>query len=161
MTLSCPNTPVNLQIVIPKGVRTARFLQRASSPEGPCVFPMEQASYLYMMSSSSRRALYTGVTARLRSRVFEHKNDLIEGFSSKYKCHRLVYFERFESVVDAIAREKEIKGWRREKKNKLVESMNPHGRIWPQPGIRKHSCFRGSLSNHQPETQGPSLLFGR
>lgn len=78
-----------------------------------------------MMGSSSRRALYTGVTARFRQRVFEHKNDLVEGFSSKYKCHRLVYFERFDSVVDAIAREKEIKGWRREKKNKLVESMNP------------------------------------
>jgi len=86
---------------------------------------MEQASYFYMMISSSRRALYAGVTARFRSRVFEHKNDLIEGFSSKYKCHRLVYFERFERVVDAIAREKEVKGWRREKKNKLVESMNP------------------------------------
>ena len=78
-----------------------------------------------MKSSSSRRALYTGVTAWFRQRVFEHKNDLVEGFSSKYKCHRLVYYERFESVVDAIASEKEIKGWRREKKNKLVESMNP------------------------------------
>src|SRR5260370_756722 len=78
-----------------------------------------------MMSSSSRRALYTGFTARFRQRVFEHKNDLVEGFSSKYKCHRLVHFERFDSVIDAIAREKEIKGWRREKKNKLVESMNP------------------------------------
>ena len=65
------------------------------------------------------------MTARFHQRVFEHKNDLIAGFSSKYKCHRLVYFERFENVVDAIAREKEIKGWRREKKNKLVDSMNP------------------------------------
>jgi putative endonuclease len=86
---------------------------------------MDQASHVYMMSSSSRRALYTGVTARLRQRVFEHKNDLVEGFSSKYKCHRLVYFERFTTVVDAIAREKQVKGWRREKKDKLVESMNP------------------------------------
>ena len=105
---------------------SARFLQRANSPEGPCVPQMERRpGYVYMMSSSSRRALYTGVTAWFRQRVFEHKNDLVEGFSSKYKCHRLVYYERFESVVDAIAREKEIKGWRREKKNKLVESMNP------------------------------------
>ena len=86
---------------------------------------MDEASYVCMMSSSSRRALYTGITARFRSRVFEHKKDLVEGFSSKYKCHRLVYFERFERVVDAIAREKEIKGWRREKKNNLVESINP------------------------------------
>ncbi len=83
---------------------SARFRQRANSPEGPCVRKMGRYSYVYMMSSSSRRALYTGITARLRRRVFEHKNDLVEGFSSKYKCHRLVYFERFESVVDAIAR---------------------------------------------------------
>ena len=77
------------------------------------------------MGSASRRALYTGVTGRLRKRVFMHKNDLVEGFTAKYKCHRLVYFEIFASVNDAIAREKQIKGWRREKKDKLVESMNP------------------------------------
>jgi putative endonuclease len=86
---------------------------------------MEKLSYVYMMGSASRRALYTGVTVHLRKRVFEHKHDLIEGFSSKYKCHRLVYFEEFTSVVDAIAREKQIKGWRREKKDKLVQSINP------------------------------------
>jgi len=78
-----------------------------------------------MMGSTSRRALYAGVTAHLNKRVFEHKNNLIEGFTSKYKCHRLVYFEAFDNVLDAIAREKEIKGWRREKKDKLVESVNP------------------------------------
>ena len=86
---------------------------------------MEKVAYVYMMSSSSRRALYTGITSRFRHRVFEHKKDLVEGFSSKYKCHRWVYFERFERIVDAIAREKEIKGWRQEKKNKLIESINP------------------------------------
>ena len=86
---------------------------------------MEQYSYMYMMGSASRRALYTGVTTRLGKRVWEHKSDLIEGFSSKYKCHRLVYFETFTHVKDAIAREKQVKSWRREKKNKLVESKNP------------------------------------
>jgi putative endonuclease len=86
---------------------------------------MEKQSYLYMMGSASRRALYTGVTARLRKRVFMHKNDLIEGFTAKYKCHRLVYFEVFANINTAIAREKQVKGWRGEKKNKLVETMNP------------------------------------
>ena len=86
---------------------------------------MDRQSYVYMMASASRRALYTGITARLLQRVFEHKHDLIEGFSSKYKCHRLVYYETFNSVTDAIAREKQIKGWRRDKKAKLVESKNP------------------------------------
>jgi len=86
---------------------------------------MEKISYIYMMGSASRRALYTGVTAMLYERVFEHKNNLGGEFTSKYKCYRLVYFERFTSIGVAIAREKEIKGWRREKKNKLVETVNP------------------------------------
>jgi putative endonuclease len=86
---------------------------------------MEKASYTYIMSSASRRALYTGVTALLYERVFEHKNNLGGYFTRKYKCHRLVYFERFTNIETAIAREKEIKRWRREKKNRLVESLNP------------------------------------
>jgi putative endonuclease len=89
------------------------------------VLAMEKLSFIYLMGSASRRALYTGVTTNLQKRVFDHKNDLIEGFTSKYKCHRLVYFETFSNVINAIAREKEIKGSRREKKNKLVESQNP------------------------------------
>jgi putative endonuclease len=80
---------------------------------------MEKVSYIYMMGSSSRRPSYTGVTAPLYKRVWHGY------FTSKYKCYRLVYFEQFTNVETAIAREKEIKGWRREKKNKLVESMNP------------------------------------
>lgn len=86
---------------------------------------MDDRSYVYMMSSASRRALYTGVTVPLYKRVLEHKNNLGGYFTSKYKCHRLVYFEQFTSVKTAIDREKETKGWRREKKNRLVESLNP------------------------------------
>jgi putative endonuclease len=89
------------------------------------VLAMNRLSFIYLIGSASRRTIYTGVTTNLHNRVFEHKNDLIEGFTSKYKCHRLVYFETFGNVTDAIAREKEVKGWRREKKNKLVESKNP------------------------------------
>lgn len=86
---------------------------------------LDRYSFVYMMGSSSRRALYTGVTAFLQKRVFQHKNDLVDGFTKKYKCHRLVYYETFADISSAIAREKEIKGWRREKKNALVETMNP------------------------------------
>ena len=86
---------------------------------------MEKVSYIYMMGSSSRRPLYTGVRAPLYKRVWQHKNNLGGYFTSKYKCYRLVYFEQFTNVETAIAREKEIKGWRREKKNKLVELQNP------------------------------------
>ena len=86
---------------------------------------MEKVSYIYMMGSASRRALYTGVTAFFNERVWQHKNNLGGYFTTKYKCYRLVYFEQFTNVETAIAREKEIKGWRREKKDKLVESVNP------------------------------------
>lgn len=99
-----------------------------------------------MMSSNSRRALYTGVCAVLYKRVFQHKNDLIEGFTKKYKCHRLVYFESFAYIGQAIKREKEIKGWRREKKNALVETMNPQ---WKD---LSEDWYTNSLR----QTQGPS-----
>jgi putative endonuclease len=86
---------------------------------------MEKISYVYMMGSTSRHVLYTGVTAFLYLRVWQHKNNQGGYFTSKYKCYRLVYFEQFTNVEAAIAREKEIKGWRREKKNNLVTSKNP------------------------------------
>ena len=86
---------------------------------------MEKVSYVYMMGSASRRALYTGVAVPLYKRVWQHKNNQGGYFTTKYKCYRLVYFDQFTNVETAIAREKEIKSWRREKKNKLVESVNP------------------------------------
>ena len=85
----------------------------------------ERKYYVYMMMSSSRRALYTGVTGRLRRRVLQHKSREIDGFSSQYKTTRLVYFETYFYVRSAIGREKQIKRWRREKKIALIESMNP------------------------------------
>lgn len=69
--------------------------------------------------------LYTGVTSKLEGRVWEHRNHVIEGFTSKYKVNRLVYYEQFSDPISADTREKEIKGWRRQKKNKLVETLNP------------------------------------
>ncbi len=84
-----------------------------------------KASYVYMMCSASRRALYTGACASLYKRVWEHKNDLGGYFTSKYKCYRLVYFEQFGNIEYAFEPEEQIKGWRREKKNRLVETMNP------------------------------------
>lgn len=65
------------------------------------------------------------MTNNIERRMFEHKNHAIEGFSSKYGTDRLVYFEIFKDVRDAIAREKQIKSWRREKKEQLIESQNP------------------------------------
>ena len=69
--------------------------------------------------------MYVGVTNDLERRLFEHKNKLIKGFTQKYNINKLVYFEETKDITAAVAHEKEIKKWRREKKNKLVTGMNP------------------------------------
>ena len=80
--------------------------------------------YVYIVASLSKR-LYTGVTSKLETRVFQHKTKQKEGFTKRYHIGRLVYFETFRNVREAIAWEKEIKGWVRKKKIDLIESMNP------------------------------------
>ena len=80
--------------------------------------------YTYLLTNRSR-TLYTGVTNDLTRRVYEHRQKLIPGFTQKYNIDRLVYFEESADVKDAIAREKQIKGWTRAKKIALIESMNP------------------------------------
>ena len=72
--------------------------------------------------------LYTGVTNNLERRVFEHKNRLVDGFTKKYNITKLVYFEETSDISAAIYREKQIKGWARQKKIALIESMNPDWR---------------------------------
>jgi putative endonuclease len=79
--------------------------------------------YVYIMTNKSR-TLYTGVTNELERRVFEHKQQAIPGFTKKYNITRLVWFEPFQSIRDAIESEKRIKGWMRAKKVKLIESSN-------------------------------------
>ena len=77
---------------------------------------------------SSTGTLYTGMTNDLKHRVYQHKNKLVDGFTKKYNVHKLVYYEETGDVVATIAREKQIKGWLRIKKNNLVESVNPDWR---------------------------------
>ena len=81
--------------------------------------------YVYMMTNRHRNVLYTGMTNDLARRVYEHQNHLLPGFTSKYNVDMLVYFEQTGDVKAAIAREKQIKGWSRAKKNALVENLNP------------------------------------
>ncbi len=80
--------------------------------------------WVYIMASKSRR-IYTGMTNNLARRVAEHKTGAIEGFTHRYKINRLVYFERYQYVGNAIRREKAIKGLDRAKRVALIESMNP------------------------------------
>ena len=86
---------------------------------------MEKTFYVYLMTNRSRVVLYIGVTNSLVRRVWEHRNKTRDGFTKKYNVDRLVYFESFRDPRNAISREKEIKGWRRSKKNALVETLNP------------------------------------
>ncbi len=81
--------------------------------------------YVYIMASY-RGTLYTGVTNDLDRRVYEHRHKLVEGFTKKYNVSKLVYYEVTANVEAAIAREKQIKDWRRSKRVALIESMNPY-----------------------------------
>jgi len=80
--------------------------------------------YVYILVNSTG-TLYTGVTNDLERRMYEHRHGLMGGFTSRYKVARLLYYEVSDDVRSAIAREKEIKGWRREKKLALIDSANP------------------------------------
>ena len=79
----------------------------------------------YILTNVSRKTLYTGVTSTVVGRAWQHKNKVFSGFTSRYRVNRLVYFEKFSRIDDAIEREKEIKGWRRSKKVALIISTNP------------------------------------
>ena len=81
--------------------------------------------YVYILASKANTMIYIGVTNNLTRRLREHKNDKIEGFTKTYSIHKLVFFEEFSSINDAIACEKRLKRWTRAKKNALVESKNP------------------------------------
>ena len=78
------------------------------------------------MSSLNNATIYVGVTNDLERRVAEHKSGLIPGFTQKYHCKKLVYFESFSDIKQAIDREKQLKGWLRKKKDALIDSMNPN-----------------------------------
>ncbi|MDD5693556.1 MAG: GIY-YIG nuclease family protein [Patescibacteria group bacterium] len=80
--------------------------------------------FVYIMTNQSG-TLYIGVTNNLEKRVLEHKNELIDGFTKKYNCKKLIYFEQTSDVESAISREKQLKKWRREKKVKLINKLNP------------------------------------
>lgn len=80
---------------------------------------------VYILASQRNGTLYAGVTSDLIKRVWEHKNDLAEGFTKKYGVHLLVYFERHEEMGSAISREKQIKKWNRSWKLRLIEDHNP------------------------------------
>ena len=86
---------------------------------------MEKQYAVYILTNRSNKVMYVGVTSSLERRLAQHKDKSVSGFTAKYRVDRLVYYELTNDVLSAITREKEVKKWRREKKNRLVESINP------------------------------------
>ena len=85
----------------------------------------EKQYYVYIITNKYNTTIYVGVTNNLARRIYEHKNKLVEGFSSKYNLNKLIYFECTENVESAIIREKQIKNYSRAKKELLIEKINP------------------------------------
>lgn len=81
--------------------------------------------FTYILTNWNNKVMYIGMTNNLQRRMYEHRNKLIDGFTNQYNVHKLLYYESTEDVYAAIAREKQLKGWLRARKNALVETMNP------------------------------------
>jgi putative endonuclease len=86
---------------------------------------LTKSYYIYILASERNGTLYIGVTNDLLRRVYEHRNDLVEGFTKKYQVHRLVYYEQADDIYGAIQREKQLKAWKRQWKMRLIDEMNP------------------------------------
>jgi putative endonuclease len=144
--------------------------------------------WVYILVSRSG-TLYVGITGYLDRRIMQHKMDSIEGFTNKYKVHRLVYYETYDQVQRALGREKQLKGWRREKKIALIEKMNPRwqdlaenwgremrfpGTASPENSLTQHGrikilgilrssldCARDFACGFPPSTRKPRVLGPR
>ena len=92
------------------------------------MYGLQKYYYVYILASDTNGTLYIGFTSNLPQRIYEHKNHLTPGFTSKYDVCKLVYFERFTDVHDAIRHEKRLKEWKRNWKKDLIEKYNPEWR---------------------------------
>lgn len=81
--------------------------------------------FIYILTNFYNTTLYIGVTNNLARRIFEHKHKLVAGFSGRYNLNKLIYYEEFNAIIDAIAREKQLKNWHREWKLNLIRQVNP------------------------------------
>ena len=107
----------------------------------------EHRYYVYIVQSASRRALYFGMTNNLHKRAWQHKTHAFEGFTDNFNAERLVYWESFDDVHDAIARERQLKNWRRDKKLWLIARMNPGWKDLALSGMKhKVPRLRGSFT---------------
>ena len=98
---------------------------RLSEANGEILIIMYNSYYVYILSNQNDTVLYIGVTNNIERRIQEHKSGSIPGFTQKYNCIKLVYYETYSDINQAIEREKKLKKWRREKKDWLISTTNP------------------------------------
>ncbi|NCA84754.1 MAG: GIY-YIG nuclease family protein [Clostridia bacterium] len=98
--------------------------------------------FVYIITNYNKKVLYTGVTNSLSRRIIEHSNGMIEGFSKRYKCKYLIYYQHFPDINLAISREKQIKTWIRKKKEEMISAFNPEWKFLNDsiPSIEKVYC---------------------
>ena len=109
--------------------------------------PKNYIYFVYIVSSNSG-TLYIEITNDIERRMREHKSGEFEGFASKYRCNRLVYYERYGRVLQAISREKQLKGWRREKKIALIAKLNPRWEDLAESWGREMAFANQSIRDH-------------
>ena len=107
-----------------RGVRPLRLSLRRSDSDCGNLKNMDKQYYIYMMMNKNNTVIYAGVTNNLKKRVYEHKAKMVDGFTKKYNAIKLVYYEIFNDIENAIIREKQIKGGSRKKKIELINSTN-------------------------------------
>ncbi|HEX8616417.1 MAG TPA: GIY-YIG nuclease family protein [Thermoanaerobaculia bacterium] len=116
--------------------------------------------YVYMVTNAWNNVLYTGVTNSLERRVWQHKQKLIRGFTNQYNCDRLVYYEIFDEIEQAISREKQLKRWSRPKKDRLIATMNPAwtdlAAAWYPEGVIPSEVEGSPESGDRPPVLGGS-----
>ena len=122
---------------------------------------MKDHQYFVYIVCSRSGTLYIGMTNSIYRRALQHKRGEIEGFSSKYHCDRLVYYESFDDVHKAIGREKQLKGWRREKKIALIEARNPHWQDLAEKWERRCCLQASQLISCHPERSWRSRSEGQ
>ena len=109
--------------------------------------------WIYMMCNAHNDVLYIGITNDLYRRVLEHKSGAISGFTEKYNCHKLVYYEEFNRVEEALSREKQLKNWKREWKNELVIQMNPDWNDLSAEWVVPEKYLPTKIKDHESSTR--------
>ena len=126
------------------------------STEGRNLMPREHRYYVYLLTNKNNKVMYVGVTNNLERRIFEHKAKMLPGFTEKYNVNKLVYFEETNDVRVAITREKEIKKWRREKKNNLVVAVNPEWKDLSDGWVRSLPSVEMTIMDGRGDNNGRS-----